>query len=106
MEAAKQDIGDALMNRKAELADFNTIVKYVEGLRTVLMDSPLTERRAFVRSFVKEVKVTGNEALLSYTIPLPPGGIVEEKAKVLSIVQHGSAYRIRTGDLLLEREVS
>jgi hypothetical protein len=44
--------------------------------------------------------------LVSYTIPLPPEGIAEEKAGVLSIVQHGSAYRIRTGDLLLEREVS
>jgi site-specific DNA recombinase len=106
LEAAKQDIEDALLNRKAELADLNALVEYVEDLKTVLMDSPLTERRAFIRSFVKEVKVTGDEAILSYTIPLPPGGVTEEKAGVLSIVQHGSAYRIRTGDLLLEREVS
>jgi hypothetical protein len=52
-----------------------------------------------VRSFVKEIKVTGDEALLSYTIPLPPGSIVEEKARVLSIVQHGSGGWIRTNDV-------
>jgi site-specific DNA recombinase len=106
LEAAKQDIEDALLNRKVELADLNAIVAYVEDLKTILMDSPLTERRAFIRNFVKEVKVTGDEVLLSYTIPLPPGGIVEEKAGVLSIVQHGSAYGIRTRDLCLERAVS
>jgi site-specific DNA recombinase len=106
LEAAKQDIEDALLNRKVELADLNAIVAYVEDLKTVLMDSPLTERRAFIRNFVKEVKVTGDEVLLSYTIPLPPGGIVEEKAGVLSIVQRGSAYGIRTRDLCLERAVS
>jgi site-specific DNA recombinase len=106
LEAAKQDIEDALLNRKVELADLNAIVAYVEDLKTILMDSPLTERRAFIRNFVKEVKVTGDEVLLSYTIPLPPGGIVEEKAGVLSIVQRGSAYGIRTRDLCLERAVS
>jgi site-specific DNA recombinase len=99
LEAAKQDIEDALLNRKVELADLNAIVAYVEDLKTVLMDSPLTERRAFIRNFVKEVKVTGDEVLLSYTIPLPPGGIVEEKAGVLSIVQRGSGGWIRTNDL-------
>jgi site-specific DNA recombinase len=99
LEAAKQDIEDALLNRKAELADLDTVIEYVEDLKTALMNSPLTERRVFIRSFVKEVKVTGDEALLSYTIPLPPSSIVEEKAGVLSIVQHGSGGWIRTNDL-------
>ena len=31
---------------------------------------------------------------------------MQDKTGVLSIVRDGSAYRIRTGDLLLEREVS
>jgi len=47
------------------------------------------ERRAFIRSFAKEVKVTGDSALLTYTIPLSPKGIPEEKVGVLSTVQYG-----------------
>ena len=52
------------------------------------------ERRAFVRSFVKEVKVTDNEVLLTYTIPIAPKGITEEELVVPSIVHYGGQYRI------------
>lgn len=52
----------------------------------LLRESSLTERRAFIRSFVKEVKVTGDEALLTYTLPLPPEGITKEEDR-------SSAYR-------------
>jgi len=35
------------------------------------------------------VKVTGEDVLLTYTIPLTPDGISEEKIGVLSTVQYG-----------------
>ena len=82
------------------------MVKYVEDLRNLLSHSSLAEQKAFIRSFVKEVTVVNNEAMLKYTIPLPPEGILHEEAGVLSIVQLGSAYGIRTRDLRLERAVS
>ena len=106
LEATRDQLTDALSNRKMELADLKLVVDYVEDLRGLLMNSSLAECKAFIRSFVKEVKVTGDEVTLLYTLPLPPQGLLQEKAGVLSIVQDGSAYRIRTGDLLLEREVS
>ena len=106
LEATRNELTDALSNRKMELADLKLVVDYVEDLRSLLMNSSLAECKAFIRSFVKEVKVTGDEVTLLYTLPLPPQGLLQEKAGVLSIVQDGSAYRIRTGDLLLEREVS
>ena len=59
------------------------------------MQSSLAERRAFIRSFVKEVRVTDGKVLLLYKIPLPPENIVKGWAEVLSIVQHGSG-----GDLM------
>jgi site-specific DNA recombinase len=49
----------------------------------------LVERKAFIRSFVDEVKVTANEALLNYTIPVSPRKLKEEKTPVLDIVHHG-----------------
>ena len=64
------------------------VTDYVNDLRNLINESSLPERRAFIRSFVKEVKVTGNEALLTYTMPLPPTGVSEENVGVLSTVQY------------------
>ena len=72
----------------------------------MLADSSMSEQKTFIRSFVKDIHVANGEALLRYTIPLPPEGILHEKAGVLSTVQFGSAYGIRTRDLRLERAVS
>ena len=66
-----------------------TVKSYVEDLRNLLEDSSLSERKAFIRSFVKELKVTGDNVLLTYTMPLTPRGISEERVGVLSTVQYG-----------------
>lgn len=66
-----------------------SVKSYVDDLHNLLNRSSLTERKAFIRSFVKEVKVTGDEVLLNYTMPLPPEGISEEKVGVLSTVHYG-----------------
>ena len=50
------------------------------------------ERRAFIRSFVKEVKVTGDEAVLSYSMPLLPEKMAIEKEGVLPTVPYGGRY--------------
>ena len=52
----------------------------------------ISERMAFIRSFVREVKVTGNEAVLSYSIPLLPEKIAIGKEGVLPTVQYGGRY--------------
>ncbi len=106
LEASRFEVEAALSDRRVELADLGLVAEYVADLRNILTYSSLAEQKSFIRSFVKEVKITGNEALLTYTMPLPPQGVTEERTGVLNTVQYGSAYRIRTGDLLLEREVS
>jgi len=37
-----------------------------------LQEGTLAETKAFVRSFVNEVKVTGDHVLVNYTVPMPP----------------------------------
>jgi hypothetical protein len=49
----------------------------------------LTERKSFIKSFVKEIKVAGDKALLNYTIPLPPRGLTVEEMPVLSTIHYG-----------------
>lgn len=75
------------------MASPEIVKEYVKDLRNILNDSPLSERRAFIRDYVKEVNVTGDDVLLTYTIPLTPEGISEEKIAVLSNVQYGGRYR-------------
>ena len=49
------------------------------------------------------MKVTGDDVLLTYTIPLSPKKIPEEKVGVLSTVQYGGPLWARTTDLSLIR---
>jgi site-specific DNA recombinase len=96
LQVARWEMEQQLSDRRVELADAETVARYVADLHDLLNESSLAERKSFVRSFVKEVKVTGNEALLTYTIPMLPRGIIEEKLPVLSIVHDGGVVGTRT----------
>jgi len=80
--------GGSVSDRRVQLVDLATVTEYVADLRNLLTYSSLAEQRTFIRSFVKEVKVTGKEVLPTYPMPLPPQGI-RERAEVLNIVQYG-----------------
>ena len=87
--ARKVELETLLSDRRVELASPEIVKSYVADLRTLLTRSELTERRAFIRSFVKEVRVTNDEVVISYTMPLVSNGLSEDKIGVLPIVQHG-----------------
>ena len=78
-----------------------TIAAYAREMRDFLVESELTERRAFIESFVKEIVVTPDDALLRYTVPMPedsliPGGATEKVAldgAVLPTVKNGGLRR-------------
>ncbi len=104
LQAARSQLEQELSARRVELADEETVAHCVSDLRNLLSESSLAERKSFVRSFVKEVKVTGDKVLLTYTIPMLPKGLTEEMLPVLSIVHDGGAEGIRTPDLLLAKQ--
>ena len=89
LQTVKFELEQELSDRRVELADTETVTQYVNDLRNLLSESPLAERKSFVRSFVKEVNVTGDEVLVKYTIPMMPKGMLEEKLSVLSIGHDG-----------------
>ena len=89
LHRAQSEMENYLSDRRMELADANTVARYVADLRNLLSESSLAERKTFIRSFVKGVKVTGDKVLLTYTIPMFSREVTEEKLSVLSIVHYG-----------------
>ena len=86
LQARKWELDALLADRHKELVDLEMIAQCVDDLRNLLDESSIAERKSFIRSFVKEIKVTGDEVLLTYTMPLPPEGTLEEKMAVLYFV--------------------
>ena len=90
---------------KVEPTDLESIADCVDDLHELLKEGTMSERRTFIKGFVKEVKVTGNDVLLTYALPLSPEGISEERIGVLSTVQYGGPFWTRTRDPSLIRTV-
>ena len=87
--ARKAELEVILSQRKIELASPEVVRQYVDDLHHFIESSELTERRSFIKSFVKEIKVMGNEGRISYTFPIPPDNHEEEDLGVLPTVRYG-----------------
>ena len=70
LEYSAEQARAALAQRRAALDDVNTIAAYARDMSEFLNESELTERRAFIETFVKEIVVMPGDALLRYTIPI------------------------------------
>jgi site-specific DNA recombinase len=99
LQSKRWELEALLSDRRVELADLETVTQCVNDLRSLLDENSLAERKSFIRSFVKEVKVTGDDVLLTYTMPLPPEGISQERVRVLHSVHSSGDRGIRTPDL-------
>ena len=78
-----------LSQRRADLDDVETIAAYAKDMKDFLNESELTERRAFIETFVKEIVVMPGDALLRYTVPMPDDSLIPGK-KVQEIPLNGS----------------
>ena len=105
LSTALIDLSAQLKVRRSRLPDTEEIKYYVNNLHSFLQEGTLSERKSIIRSFVKDIRVVGEEAELTYTIPVPPKGETSEWAPVLAVIQGGDPDRIRTGDLCLDRAV-
>ena len=57
--------------------------------RGFLQEGTFPERKALIRNFVEGIEVVGDEATLTYTIPMPNEGVTRESAAVIDFVQSG-----------------
>ena len=71
LEAAAEEARAMLSERRVTLDKVETITAYANELSEVLRTSEITESRAFIRSFVKEIEVRPGSVVIHYTIPTP-----------------------------------
>ena len=103
LETTAEEARALLLERRVVLDDVKTITAYANDMSEFLKTSELTERRAFIKSFVKEIVVMPDNAVVRYTIPMPDdspilGRDAEEMAlngSVLSTVKFDSLVKTR-----------
>ena len=113
LEIAADEARAILAVRMQGLGDEETIAAYVKEMSDFLMESELTETRAFIRSFVKEIGVVPGKATIRYTIPMPKDSPIKGRdaqeialsAPVLSTVTHGGPCGDRTHDTRIKSPV-
>ena len=89
LEAAREDAAGQLEQRRVELPTTEEIKGYVADFRQFLQEGTFPERKALIRNFVEGIEVVGDEATLTYTVPMPNDGVTSESASVLDFVQSG-----------------
>ena len=87
LEAARDDAETQLEQRREEIA------RYVADFRDFLKEGTIPERKALIRNFVEGIEVVGDEATLTYTVPMPSDGAMSESASVLDFVKSGPPER-------------
>ena len=95
LEAAREDAATQLEQRRVELPTTEEIKGYVADFREFLQEGTFPERKALIRNFVEGIEITGDEAMLTYTIPMPSDGVTSESASVLDFVQSGPPVNVQ-----------
>jgi len=106
LQGRKNELHMLMTGEKAEVATQQEVARCAADFGELLQEGSLAEKKAFVRSFVDEVRVTGDHVLVNYRLPMPLSKSSAEKNPVLDIVRYGGAEGIRTPDLLLAKYIA
>ena len=96
LQNRKYELECHLSDSKVEPADLKRVMAYVDNFRNTLDIGTLSERKSFIRSFVRSIKIKSDDAQMSYTMPLPQDSLPDEPGRVLYSVRYGGAGGIRT----------
>ncbi|MYJ92116.1 MAG: hypothetical protein F4038_03565 [Chloroflexi bacterium] len=87
--AAQEDLSRQLEKRRVDLPSTEEIKAYVADFREFLQQGTFPERKALIRNFVEGIEVVGDQATLTYTIPMPSDGATKEETSVLYFANSG-----------------
>ena len=112
LEIAAEEARALLKERRQFLDSADTIATFAAEMSEFLKTSELTETKAFVGSFVKEVVVKPGRAAIVYSIPTPEdspiGGAdaaeIALNGRVMNSVRHGGAGLVELARKLPQRQ--
>ncbi|MDE2941592.1 MAG: hypothetical protein OXP10_04535, partial [Chloroflexota bacterium] len=104
LESAAEGARAILAQRRAVLDDVKTITAYAQDMSRFLQKSELTERRAFIETFVKEIELLPDNAVVRYSVPMPDDSLIPGK-KVQQIPLNGSVVSSVNGSPPLNPQV-
>ena len=104
MNATRVQIEADMVVHNVELVDLTMVKTYAQDLKVLLEEADFTERKAFLRSFIKRIEVNERQIVVHYNLPLPQGKKMKGEVEVLPFVTPGGAGGTRTPDLLRARE--
>lgn len=99
IECLKQEKGE--LERMREERQPVTITEselnaYIDDLQAALREGTISERKSFIRNFIKKIVVAKPHVEVHYHIPLPVGCAKSADYEVLHLVQNGDPNGIRT----------
>jgi hypothetical protein len=103
LELRKNELEVTITFKSVEAPTAEEVRECASELQGILGRGSLTEKRAFVRSFVREVKITGDEAKLTYVMPESPMGQPEDGDASSCIVRYGGPFGT-VPELLFEKK--
>ena len=92
MSPPRRGRGAILAQRRAVLDDVKTITAFAQDMSRFLQKSELTERRAFIETFVKEIELLPDNAVVRYTIP------ISQSTPKIAVLVGGGLGGLRVGD--------
>ena len=108
LENAAEEARNALAKRRVLLDKAEVVAEFVADMAEFLRASDITESKAFLRTFIKQIDVEPGRAVIHYTIPMPEDSPIGRKDAaevalaegVRSSVRDGGAGGTRTPGLL------
>ena len=97
LQESAREVEAMVAERRVTLDNLETITAFAGDMSTFLNEAELTERRAFIQSFVKEISVGPGKATIRYNIPLPEDRALEGRDTGEVALPEPVRYMVRPG---------
>ena len=99
LSKTRVEIEAEMLARGVDQVDVAMVRAYAQDLRSLLEEADFTERKAFLRSFIKRIEVNKRQVTVHHNLPIPQGMPSREQVGVLPIETLGGDRGIRTPNL-------